>query len=212
MIKKIITLILLTLGFFSCKQNNKITKENIEQTQKINDKNIYTTYKYSDSKGASLIIQNSLPKGGMKYSDTNGEAYNYAVFWTRIINDTKNPLELKLDFPVNLYKVPSLPDKYFKIVVPSDSMTLKKSSLLNYGLTGLKSFLDTTIHKSSSLKRIINSKGSTGFYVVILCLADGARGTLRAELTVKGETIYYKINNKEIKCGSINVKKIIVEK
>jgi hypothetical protein len=61
--------------------------------------------------------------------------YVYAVFWTRTINETDNPQELKIDFPVNSYEVPSLPGKYFKILVPPDTMTLDKEPLFNHGLT-----------------------------------------------------------------------------
>jgi hypothetical protein len=41
---------------------------------------IDTKYEYTDSNGASLIIQNSFPRGRVKYTDPNGEVYNYAVF------------------------------------------------------------------------------------------------------------------------------------
>src|SRR6266513_3845048 len=105
---------------------------------------IDTKYEYTDSNGASLIIQNSFPRGGVKYTDPNGEVYVYAVFWTRIINETDNPLKLKIDFPVDSYEVPSLPGKYFKILVPRDTMTLDKEPLFNYGLTDLESFLDNS--------------------------------------------------------------------
>ena len=77
--KNIIILILATTGLFSCNQNRKATSKKIEQSQKTNDKDIYTKYKYTDSNGGSVTIQNSLPKGGMKYTDLNGEVYNYAV-------------------------------------------------------------------------------------------------------------------------------------
>ena len=167
---------------------------------------IDTKYEYTDSNGASLIIQNSFPRGGVKYTDPNGEVYVYAVFWTRIINETDNPLKLKIDFPVDSYEVPSLPGKYFKILVPRDTMTLDKEPLFNYGLTDLESFLDNSIHKSSSLKRTINPKESSGFYVVMLCLIEGAHGTLRTGLSLKGQNLFYRINDKEIHCGSINLK------
>ena len=210
-------MILATFGLFSCNQNSKSTPEKIEQTQKANDKDIYTKYKYIDSKGGSLTIQNSLPKGGMKYTDVNGEVYNYAVFWTRIINETDNALELKINFPLDPYEVPSLPGKYYKILVPLETMTPNKSSLFLYGLTDLESFLDNNIHKQSSLKRTIKPKESSGFYVVMLCLSDGAHGTLRTELNLKKKNLFYRIkvdgsksknksNDKEIRCGSINLK------
>jgi hypothetical protein len=215
--KNIILLILATFGLFSCNQNSKSTPEKIEQTQKANDKDIYTKYKYIDSKGGSLTIQNSLPKGGMKYTDVNGEVYNYAVFWTRIINETDNALELKINFPLDSYEVPSLPGKYYKILVPLETMTPNKSSLFLYGLTDLESFLDNNIHKQSSLKRTIKPKESSGFYVVMLCLSDGAHGTLRTELNLKKKNLFYRIkvdgsksknksNDKEIRCGTINLK------
>ena len=51
-----------------------------------------------EDNGASLIIQNSFPRGGVKYTDPDGEVYYYAVFFTRIINETDNPFELTIDF------------------------------------------------------------------------------------------------------------------
>jgi hypothetical protein len=219
--KNIIILILATSCLFSCNQNNKSTSEKIEQSQKTNDKDIYTKYKYTDFKGGSITIQNSLPKGGMKYTDANGEVYNYAVFWTRIINETDNSLELKINFPLNSYEVPSLLGKYYKILIPSDTMTLEKAPLFLYGLTNLESFLDKNIHKESMLKRTINPKESSGFYVVMLCLTEGAHGTLRTELNLKEDNLFYRVKvdgsnsndkskDKEIRCGNINLKNLIL--
>jgi hypothetical protein len=221
--KNIIILILATSGLFSCNQNNKSTPEKIEQSQKTNDKDIYTKYKYTDFKGGSITIQNSLPKGGMKYTDVNGEVYNYAVFWTRIINETDNSLELKINFPLDSYEVPSLLGKYYKILIPSDTMTLEKAPLFLYGLTNLESFLDKNIHKESMLKRTINPKESSGFYVVMLCLTEGANGTLRTELNLKEDNLFYRVKvdgsnsndeskDKEIRCGNINLKNLILQK
>jgi hypothetical protein len=156
----------------------------------------------------------------MKYTDVNGEVYNYAVFWIRIINETDNSLELKINFPLDSYEVPSLPGKYYKILVPLETMTLNKAPLFLYGLTNLESFLDNNIHKQSSLKRTIKPKDSSGFYVVMLCLSEGAHGTLRTELNIKEENLFYRIkvdgsngnnksNDKEISCGSIKRGNII---
>jgi hypothetical protein len=158
--------------FTSCGGQNKtdLPKEKIKSETKdkvtsygSNEKGIDTKYEYTESNGARLIIQNGFPRGGMKYTDPNGETYVYAVFWTRIINETDNPLELKFDFPVNSYEVPSLPGTYYKILVPPDTMTLDKFPLFNYGLTDLESFLDNSIHKPSLLKRTIHPKESSGF-------------------------------------------------
>ena len=102
-------------------------------------------------------------------------------------------------------------------MVPPDTMTLDKLPLFNYGLTGLKSFLDNSIPKPSSLKRTINPKESSGFYIVILSLAaEGATGVMRTGLSLKGRDLFYRISRytstsvhsliseKEIHCGSIN--------
>ena len=206
----------------SPKENIKAETKDIVTSPGSNEK-YHTKYEYTDSIGKRLIIQNSFPKGGIKYTDSNGEVYVYAVFWTRIINETDNPLELKIDFPVDSYEVPSLPGKYFKILVPPDTMTLDKEPLFNHGLADLESFLDKSIHKSSSLKRTINPKESSGFYVVILCLVEGAHGTLRTGLSLKGQNLFYRIkidgsksnsksSDKEIRCGSINLKNLVLRK
>jgi hypothetical protein len=187
-----------------------------------NDPGVHTKYEYTDSIGKRLIIQNGFPKGGSTYTDPSGKVYGYAVFWTRIINETDHPLELKIDF-LDAYEVPSLPGKYYKLLVPPDTMTIDRIHVFNYGLTGLDSFLDTSIHKPSSLKKTINPKESSAFFVVKLSLkAEGPRGggdILRTGLILKGQDLFYRVsvyNNspasasliieKEINCGSINLK------
>jgi hypothetical protein len=103
-------------------------------------------------------------------------------------------------------------------------MTLDKEHLFNHGLTDLKSFLDRSIHKSSSLKRSINPKESSGFYVVMLSLVEGAKGAMRTGLSLKGGSLFYRISRftgppplslideKEIPCGSINLKNFMLRK
>ncbi len=205
------------------KENIKSEINDIVTSTGFNERNIH---EYTDSNGKSLIIQNGLPKGGQKYTDPNGDVYGYAIFWTGIINETDNHLELKIDFPVDSYEVPWLPCKYYKVLVPPDTMTIDKEPLYDYGLTGLKSFLDNSIHKPSSLKRTINPKESSGFYVVILSLrTEGAPGgILRTGLSLKGQNLFYRISlyastaglplisEKEIDCGSINLKNLMLTK
>lgn len=171
-----------------------------------NDPKIHTKYEYTDSIGKRLVIQNSLPKAGPRYTDPTGKEYVYAVFWTRIINETANPVEVAIDFPVDSFQIPSSSGLYMKLLLPSDTMTIDKEFLYDYGLT-IKSFLDHYRHKSSSLKRIIHPKTSSAFYVV--ALSDrGANGILRTELSLKENNLFYRINDKEIPCGSINLKNL----
>ena len=205
MSRKIISFLVVIITF-SCKEGDKsIPKKTNDAAKALKNKelSVYTKYKYPNPEGGEIIIQNSFPRGGMKYAAPDGKKYIYAVFWTRIINKTANAFELKISIPVNSYEIPSLPGQYFKIVIPSDEMTLDKISKFNYGLENIESFLDTNISKPSSLKRTIAPKQSTGFYVVMLCVAEGAKGTLRTELYLKEQNLFYRINGKEISCGSI---------
>ena len=196
------------------KENIKTETKDIVTSTGSNEK-YHTKSEYTDSMGKRLIIQNSWSRG-IKYTDPNGKKENKVLFWTRITNETENPLELNIDFPVE-YEVPSLPGRYFKILLPSDTMTLDREPLPDYGITDLKSFLDNSIHKPSSLKRTINPKESGGFYVAIL-FDSGVIGPFRTGLSIKGQNLFYKVtriagkqgvvslvDEKEINCGSINL-------
>ena len=210
--KAIIILIISTIGFSSCKQGSKSTPDTVEKETY----NSVRNYEYADSMGNRLIIRNSFPKGGMKYTDPDGEVYGYVVFWTQITNETINPVELKIDFPLDSFEFPLSSGNYMKFLIPSDTMTLDKVFLSEYGLP-IKSFLDTGINKSYSLKRTIDPKESTAFYVVTLS-NHASGGILRTGLTLKGQNFFYTISaykstrelplmdEKEINCGSINLK------
>lgn len=209
--RNIIILIIATTGFFSCRQGSKSTPDTVDIKTLESIKNarstkplkeyIHTQYEYTDSMGASLIIENSFPKSGTNYTVPNGKKYIYAVFWTRITNETVNPFELTIDFPLDSFEISSSSRNYMKLLLPSGTMTIDKEPLYDYGLT-IKSFLDNNLHKSSSLKRTINPKDSSAFYVVILS-NRGVNGTLRTGLSLKEKDLFYRINDKEIYCGKI---------
>jgi hypothetical protein len=90
-----------------------------------------------------------------------------------------------------------------KLLVPSDTMTIDKEPMNDYGLK-IKYFLDNNRYKSSSLKRTIKPKSSTAFYVVPLS-NRGVRGTLRTGFSLKGQNLFYSVNNKEILSGKIDL-------
>jgi hypothetical protein len=217
--KNIILLILAATGLISCKQSSKSTSdtvdiETLDSTKNVrtkkssaqhNENNFYTKYEYTVSNGARLIIQNSFPKSGINYTDPNGKKYVYAVFWTQITNNTINPIELTIDFPVDSFEIPPSSGNYMKLLLPSDTMTINKEPLYDYGLT-IKSFLDNNREKSSSLKRTINPKESSAFYVVTLSYR-GVGGTLRTGFSLKGPNLFYSVNDKEIHCGKIDLTK-----
>jgi hypothetical protein len=214
----ILVLILATTALFSCGQAIKSTPGTVD----IETINSIRNYEYVDSMGNRLIIHSSTPNSKVNYTDPSGKKYNYAVFWTQITNETINPVELKIDFPIDSFEFPRLSGNYMKLLLPSETMTLDKASLSEYGLA-VKSFLDTGINKSYSLKRIINPKESTAFYVVTLS-NHGSGGALRTGLRLKGQNLFYKISaykmapelplmdEKEINCGSINLKGLLLRK
>ncbi len=169
-------------------------------------KNVDTKFVYVDDNGQNLIIENSYPRGGLKYTDPMGKEYVYAVFWTQITNETDNPFELTMEFPENFYDLPSSPSRFFKLFIPSDTMTPEKEPLFNYGLD-LEKLLDNNLQKKDALKRTIDPKSFSGFYVVTL-FNRGVDGTLRAGLSINEGNLFYRINEKEIHCGRINLKQL----
>lgn len=210
-----VCLALLLAFCISCKGQNKpdLPKENTRSELKgvSTSRWIDNTHEYTDAFGKSLIIQNSFPKGGLRYNDPKGKVYVYAIFWTRITNETADPLTLTIDFPVDSFELASSPGRYFRLFLPSDTMTPEKENLFNYGLPPLASFLDEGLQKASSLKKTINPNESGSFYVVTL-FNRGVDGTVRTGLRLKGQDFFYRINDKEIQCGKIDLKGMTLKK
>lgn len=208
---EIIFLIAAATGLFSCGQGSKSApgegiagsagigiRQQLDSAQKF----IHTSYESSDSLGGRVTIQNSLPKGGLKYSDPEGKTYVYAIFWTRITNESAWPLEFSIDFPADSLELPASGSNYFKLRLPADTMTLDQVSLFDYGLADLESSLAHSIHEAPVLRTTISPKGSRIFYVVTL-FHRGVEGVMRAGLGLKGEKLFYTVNGKEIQCGEI---------
>jgi hypothetical protein len=202
------------------KDNSKSETKDVSTSHESDENSFHTKYEYTDSAGKRLIIQNSYPRGEL-YTDSSGKKYAKATFWTRISNETDYPFELKIDFSGDSYEFPSSVGRQFKIILPPDTMTRDKEDLINYGLTDLRAFLDSSINKPSSLKRTINPKKSSGFYVVRLAIvleSDGKRvkgdgnGVTRAGFSLKGQNLIYTLNGNEILCGRINMKNLILKK
>jgi hypothetical protein len=165
------------------------------------DKHIYNQYEYKHSNEERLVIQNSFPKSGGIYTDPNGKQYTYAVFWTRIINETANAVDVNIDFPIDPFEMPSSSGNYMKLFLPSETMTIDKEPLFDYGLA-VKSFLNSNRNNPSTLKKTISAKDSSSFYVVALS-NHGVNGTLRTGFRLKQQDLYYRINDKTIHCGNI---------
>lgn len=74
------------------KNNNGSEPEILSGTVKPDERNVHNSYEYADSVGKRVMIQNSVPKGGITYVGADGKQYVYAIFWTRITNETGNHL------------------------------------------------------------------------------------------------------------------------
>ena len=139
---------------------------------------IDTEFRYSDSSGKIVLIQNGLPKGGDRfvYRERTGgflapqvkTVYGKGVFWTRVVNETDRPLTFNLTFPSDSFPIPSMEGSYFKLFLPSDTPTFEKLPLYNYGIVGLEPFLSANLYKSSHLERIIPPGEACLFYVTWL--------------------------------------------
>lgn len=221
--KCIVIIILINTGLFSCgkAQHSKtgtIEKEPLEAFENITtreqlnpskdyNKYIDTRFEYIDSNGKSLIIENSLPKGGLNYTDHNGNDYVYAIFWTQIINETENPFEFKLDFSNDKYELPASPDNYFKIVLPPEKMFFENLALFDYGLSNLKVIIDQNIRNPQKFHKTINSKETSIFYVISL-FKKGVEGKIRTGLRLKDNKLYYRVNDIEVYCGTYDSKNL----
>jgi hypothetical protein len=147
-----------------------------------------TASRYADPGGKGLVIENSLPKGGLRYTHPSGKDFVYAIFWTRVVNGTGSPVELTVRFPAD--SIPS-PNAYVKLFLLPDTMTLEKVALYDYGVTDLRSFLNAGFHEPTMLRRTIAPHESCGFYVAALSSRPG--GTVRAGLVKKERDLFYRI-------------------
>ncbi|MDX1627270.1 MAG: hypothetical protein R3345_01150 [Fulvivirga sp.] len=169
------------------------------------------THWYSESSTNGVRIQNSFPKGG-SYTGPAANKFNcsYLVFFSRIINETSNPLEVALYFTADSIPIPNSPGTYMKLFLPSDTMTMDKQSLFSYGITELAS-----LNKSTKFKRSLNPNEDCLFYVVALFYQTETgkwsqkRGGNRAELVLNGQDFFYKLPPQvpSLSCGNITFSK-----
>lgn len=215
---KRLILIFVFAVFCSCRQASNSTSATYDNESV----NTLRKYVYTNAAGDHVIIENSFSRGG-SYVDPTGKVHSKIMFWTRINNETEKSLELNIDLPLHSYEVPTLPGKYYKIFIPSDTMTREKEPLQDYGMKDFKNFPDNNIDKPSQFKRTINPKEASGFYFIVL-FEEGVSGPSRTGLYLKGQNLFYKItrytgkqgisfvDEKEIKCGSINLKDLVKQK
>ncbi|RYY65684.1 MAG: hypothetical protein EOO12_06315 [Chitinophagaceae bacterium] len=226
------TLLILAAGFSSCTPPapsksgsgaaTTTSAEDVPKQQADYGRSVYSRYVYSAPDGGRLLIQNGLPRGGFRYTNARGAAYSYVVFWTQLTNETDHPLTLELDIPGDAFGIPALPGAYYTVILPADTMTLEQFPRFVNGLKDRESVLNAPAHQAASLRRMVPSKGQSGFYVVLLCPVEGARGAMRTGLRLEGQTLFYRMNvdgsrsnsrsaDREIPCGRINLNNLVLQ-
>lgn len=176
---------------------------------------IDTEARYTDPAGISVIIQNSEPKWGTPLLDSarRQQGFNSLIFFSRIINESDDPIEVVIDFPPDSFPAPGSTDAYLKIFLPRDTMTIANEAAYSYGLKNLESLFDIESAKPTRLHRTISPRQACHFYVVLLFSVRKAlqgqvfynTGT-RAKFTLKGQNLFYEINQLNfipIPCGQI---------
>jgi hypothetical protein len=129
------TITLLTICFTATAQTFQTKKKSWNRADTLFAKNkiqknltyfpytyIDTEYRYFDSTGIGVIIQNSLPRGGAT-TDSTGKKFGYRIFFYRVINEAGSPLELTITFPADSFAIPHLSGSYAKVFLPQDTMT-----------------------------------------------------------------------------------------
>lgn len=209
-----IIFILVVTCLYSCQQTDKSSADkasmdlgimdsaNIKnhQSTTVEDiaKYLYSDTLYTTSSGKGITIQNSLPKGGMlepdgtQYADKSGKTYAIVVFWTRIVNETDSPIEISINFPADSLAIFSSPASYVKLFLPSDKATFDKLASFNYGITGLKSFLDSNMHRETRLKKKIMPNEESIFYVATLSYE--AAGKARGAFFLQDQELFYRMS------------------
>lgn len=148
--------------------------------------------KYTHPSGMVIAVQNSLPRGGGRYTDSTGTTYSYVIFWFRVANESTKPAELAVRFSADPYKIFPSPDSYIRVFLPPDTMTVEKIQIGDYGLTRLQAFLNEQFARPGSFHKRINPNETCMFYVPVLLYQ--VRGTTRAALVLNGDDLFFKIS------------------
>jgi hypothetical protein len=103
-------------------------------------------------------------------------------------NKTSTPLELKINFPADSFKIPPTPDSYLKLFMVPESIYYS-----DYGSRTLNSFLDNELNKPTTLQKSINPKEEYLFYIGIATTGSWG-GMVRTGLITKGQELFYKVS------------------
>jgi hypothetical protein len=187
--------LLLIICNFSCER-----KVNVVETNSDNEKWEIKEFKpqgvETETDHEGIIIQNSFPRGD-GYRDSNGKVYGVAIFWTRIVNRSKQPIALSIDFKADSLVNRAMGNLRSRLFLPPDTMTLDKNQLYGYGIADLRSVLDNGIDAPTSLRRTILPDQEYMFRVgmvsdpTTISASERRDYVLRSGLVLKKEDLVY---------------------
>lgn len=163
---------------------------------------------YTDSNGATLIIENSFPVGA-PYTHPEGKTFGYRIFSNRITNESTVPLELTINFPADSLAIFPKPGSYLKLFLLPNTITPDKESW-DRTASGVESFFNTNFYKPTRLQTAIGPKEESHFYIGLV-ITDS--GVVRTRLVLKGQDLFYRIDisgqldSVLIPCGKLVFKK-----
>lgn len=171
--------------------------QSVQQRNWVDTKVTYTT-----SSKHSIIVTNSLPRGGGTVQH-KGKEYQYFIFWTSIHNQSPSTVELDIKFPsVNFF--PSK-ESHFMVAFTKANMTSDKIQAFDYGLTDIPSLLNSESNRLKNLSNKILPKTTYLFYTPVFI--HKTKWPVRTQLIVKDKALSYKItagtDTVIVPCGGI---------
>ena len=154
---------------------------------------IHTESRYVGPDGQTALLQNSFPKGGsyiepggeVGYTAPDGTRYSLGIFWTRVVNNGSRPLTLTVNFSADSVALGG-GQGFYRLYLPTDTMTLAKRTQFNYGIRGLKTFLDDHWLHPTTVQRTLAAGEEHLFYAVLLLHAPD-NGPIRTGLLAEAD-------------------------
>lgn len=161
-----------------------------------------TKVTYTTSSKQSIIVTNSLPRGGGQVQH-KGKEYHYFIFWTSILNESPSTVELDIKFPaINFF--PSK-ESHFMVSFTKATMSLDKLQEFDYGLTDVPSLLNSESNRLTHLSNKVLSKKEFLFYTPVFI--HKTKWPVRTAFIVKDNKLLFKIkagaDSVMVPCGAI---------
>lgn len=161
---------------------------------------VHTRFVYPDTGQQQWVIENSLPRGGFQVTDSYGQRWRYAIFWSRIYNGSTGDFTFSLDFGHDKRMIPAVPANYFRVVLPAVKMSITHSPQFNYGLSNIDSLIAQPRQQRTALRSVI-PPGEAATFAVVVLLHRWVDGTVRAGLSLRGDELYYRVNEQVFAVG-----------